>query len=129
MDGQIEKGETGHCGRVNWDRFGVLACRDVTLMCDLSEMFKVRGPQLLRAIDDAAQSKNLKAFVRAAHTLKGTTDVFGSLEIVELARTLEATTETDLVNCIPTIGVLRQKVEELVDELDLFLREHEKPNS
>jgi signal transduction histidine kinase/DNA-binding response OmpR family regulator/HPt (histidine-containing phosphotransfer) domain-containing protein len=95
------------------DQLGALSEPGVGMLVELSTLFAVTTPDLIERIADAIEARDLEAFERAAHTLKGSAAQIGAVrvsaaaaELVRLARagTFEGT-EPHLVELDAAFGV------------------------
>lgn len=62
---------------------------DAGFAAEISDLFVEESPQLLRALGDAILAGNAKAVERAAHKLKGSTQIFCSSDTVRRLQELE----------------------------------------
>ena len=72
---------------------------------ELIEIYLQDTPQRIAEMEDALTKKDLPAFTRAAHTIKGSSSNFGAIKLTKLAHELEMQGKSDNVSDSPAYCV------------------------
>ncbi len=92
---------------------------DLELLQEIARLFLDDTPNMLGAIEKAAESGDAKALERAAHTLKGCVSNFGAADAYEAALNLEKMGRAaDLAGVPQGVDRLRKTLDELAPELN-----------
>ena len=62
---------------------------DKELLVEVIQVYLDECPRLLEQLHDAIEAKDFKGAQRAAHTIKGSSRIFGNVAIIAAARTME----------------------------------------
>ncbi len=93
---------------------------------DLSDLFKEEIPKQIKALTDAFENRDAKAFSRIAHTFKGSANNIGARRLAELCQRLEHWDDELENSDEPITALLESNQDEssaVLDELDRIVKE------
>src|SRR3954463_6003075 len=83
---------------------------DADFLRELIEIYLQDTPQRIGEMEDALNKKDVPAFTRAAHTIKGSSSNFGAMKLTKLAHELEMQGKSETLTESPA-GCLKLRAE------------------
>ena len=95
---------------------------DVELLSDVIQVFLEERPGLLRSLLESMAAADAPTLRRAAHTIKGSTRIFGDERVTELSKALEDRgANGDFTDVVPLAEQLQIELNSLARHLERYL--------
>ncbi len=106
------------------DRARSRVAGDEVMLRELAQIFLDESPAWLARIEEAVNDHDADALFRAAHDIKGSTEVFGADSAVTTAKTLERMgREGSLDDADETLGALKAEMVWVRQALESYINE------